>query len=297
MTAPAAFGDVSSDDRGRGTDSPRRPRASTVATAVRPAAVYALVGVVGAAAFLWPFWVRTDALPAQAHAGDAPLVAAVVGALAVSVVALELRRATMQGATVALLGVLAAISAVLRLVDLPGGGSGMFFLVVLAGAAFGPRLGMLLGLGAMAVSALLTGGIGPWLPFQMLALAGIGAGAGAVGRLSAHLPAGAEVAVLAAYAWCCGFAYGAVMNLWFWPLQIDGGALSYDPALSADALIHRYWSFYVATSLAWDAAGALANAVLIVLVGRPVMRSLRRFAHRLAPVVELVPTVAPTPAA
>lgn len=265
------------------------PRFVTLVSAVRPAAVYALVGVIGTGAFLWPFWVQTDALAPQAHAGDAPLVAAAVGALALVVVALEVRRGTMQGATVAVLGVLSASAAVLRLFDLPGGGNGMFFLVVLAGAAFGARFGLLLGLCAMSVSAVLTGGIGPWLPFQMLALAGIGAGAGAAGRICARLPAGGEVAVLAAYGWFCGFAYGAVMNLWFWPLQIDGGALSYDPGLAGGALMHRYWSFYVATSLPWDAAGALANAVLVIVTGRPVLRSLRRFAHRLAPVVAMEP--------
>lgn len=266
------------------------------ASAVRPAAVYTLVALIGSGAFLWPFWVHADALAPQAHAGDAPLVAAAVGALAVIVVALEVRRGAMRGATIAILGVLCASAAVLRLFDLPGGGNGMFFLVVLAGAAFGARFGLLLGIGAMSVSAVLTGGIGPWLPFQMLALAGIGAGAGTAGRITAHLPDSTEVVALAAYAWCCGFAYGAVMNLWFWPLQIDGGALSYDPALSGGALLQRYWAFYVATSLAWDAAGALANATLVILTGRPVLRSLRRFANRLAPVVEMEPISSPAAA-
>ena len=82
---------------------------------------------------------------------------------------------------------LAACAGLLRLIDLPGGGSGIFFLVVLAGAAFGPRFGLLLGLCAMAVSAIVTGGIGPWLPFQMLALGWMGAGAGFVGLLTAAL--------------------------------------------------------------------------------------------------------------
>jgi hypothetical protein len=53
-----------------------------------------------------------------------------------------------------------------------------------------------------------------------------------------------------------------------------------------DAIEH-YWSFYVSTSLVWDAAGATANLVAIVVLGRPVLRSLRRFAVRLDPVVEL----------
>ena len=34
---------------------------------------------------------------------------------------------------------------------------------------FGPALGFLLGSTALLTSALLTGGVGPWLPFQMLA--------------------------------------------------------------------------------------------------------------------------------
>ena len=44
----------------------------------------------------------------------------------------------------------------------------------------------------------------------------------------------------------------------------------------------------MATSLGWDAAAALTNAALILVTGLAIMRSLRRFAHRLDPVVELV---------
>src|SRR4029079_11302118 len=124
--------------------------------------------VIGAAAFLYPFWLPATALTDQAHNGDAPLIAALVGALVVAVLMLEVRRGTMNGATVAILGVLSAASGLLRLIDLPGNNAGIFFLVVLAGAAFGPRFGLLLGISAMAVSAIVTGGIGPWLPFQML---------------------------------------------------------------------------------------------------------------------------------
>lgn len=255
----------------------------------RPVAVYVLVTLIGAAAFLYPFWLPGEALPSEAHSGDAPLLAATVGALVVAAVAVEVRRGTMTGATVALLGVLSAVAALLRLLDLPGGGSGMFFLVVLAGAAFGPRFGLLLGLCGMAVGAVATGGIGPWLPFQMLTLGWMGAGAGLVGRATSRLPARAEVGVLAAYAWAWGFAYGAVMNLWFWPFVRGGGALSWEPGLSLAETLDRYHAFYMATSFGWDAAGALANAVLVVLTGRAVLGSLRRVAGRLDPVVELVP--------
>jgi energy-coupling factor transport system substrate-specific component len=248
--------------------------------------VYVLITLLGLATFLYPFWLPGDALPDAAHAGDAPLVAGLVGIVVIAALALEIRRGTMNGATVAILGVLAASAGLMRLLDLPGGGSGIFFLIVLAGAAFGPRFGLLLGLAAMAVGAIVTGGIGPWLPFQMLALGWMGAGAGLLGLMTRRLRPWLEVAILAGYGWVWGFAYGAILNLWFWPFQRDGGALSWHPGLGFGATVRRYWSFYVATSLAWDAAGALANALIIVLVGVAVLRTLRRFAHRLEPVVE-----------
>jgi energy-coupling factor transport system substrate-specific component len=253
----------------------------------RASVVYLLVLAVGLGAFLYPFWLPAEALPDQAHAGDAPLIAALVGALAVAAVTLEVRRGTMNGATVAVLGMLAALAGLMKLLDLPGGGSGLFFLVILAGAAFGARFGMLLGLTSFVVSAVLSGGIGPWLPFQMLALAGMGAGAGLVGRLTRHLSPWGEVGVLALYGWVWGFVFGAIMNLWFWPFQRGGGDLSWEPGLSLADTLQHYWSFYVATSFAWDAAGALANAVIILTVGRQLMATLRRHANRLEPVTLL----------
>ncbi len=253
----------------------------------RPVGVYLLMVGLGASAFLYPFWLPGDALPDQAHAGDAPLVAALVGALVVGAVTLEVRRGTMNGSTVALLGVLSAAGGLLRLLDLPGGGSGIFFLIVLAGAAFGPRFGLLLGLCSMAISAVITGGIGPWLPFQMLALGWMGAGAGLVGRVTRQLQPVAEVGVLAAYGWVWGFLYGAIMNLWFWPYAVGTGELAWNPGLTLAETLQRYWSFYVVTSLPWDAAGAVTNAVLIVITGGAILTSMRRFAHRLEPVVQL----------
>jgi energy-coupling factor transport system substrate-specific component len=208
-------------------------------------------------------------------------------------VAVEIRQRRMSGASVALLGVLAASAGLLRLFDLPGGGSGIFFLVILAGAAFGPRFGLLLGMSAMALSALITGGMGPWLPFQMLGLGWVGATSGFVGRATSRLRPGVEVAVLALFGWVWGFLYGAILNLWSWPFTIGDGPLAWNPALSLGETLEHYWSFYLATSFAWDAAGALTNALLIAVTGRALLASMRRFAHRLDPVVELDALVGP----
>lgn len=271
----------------------------------RPIAVHVssvLASVVGLGAFLYPFWLPPEVSTATAHGGDAPFVAGAVGALAVTAVMVELRAGTMAGADVALLGVLSALAGLLRLVDLPGGGSGIFFLVLLGAAAFGPRFGFLLGLFSMALSAVITGGIGPWLPFQMLALAWLATATGALGRLTRRLAPRVEVAVLAGASWVAGFGYGLVINLWSWPLTPGDGPLQWNAGLGLTDTLSHYWAFYVATSLAWDAAGATANLVVVALLGRPVLRSLRRFAHRLDPVVvleddEVGPGVSLAPAA
>lgn len=255
--------------------------------------VYVLASVVGVGAFLYPFWLPAEAGVASAHSGDAPFIAGLVGGLAIAAVMVEIRAGTMTGTDVALLGMLSAMCGLLRLLDLPGGGSGLFFLVILGAAAFGPRFGFLLGLFSMALSAVVTGGIGPWLPFQMLVLAWLGAAVGALGRITRRLDPRVEVAVLAVAAWVGGFAYGAVINLWSWPLLPGDGPLQWQPGLGVEGTLDHYWSFYVATSLAWDAAGATANLIAVALLGRPVLRSLRRFSHRLDPVVVLEPSSRP----
>ncbi len=111
--------------------------------------------------------------------------------------------------------------------------------------------------------------------------------------------------MLAGAGWLAAFAYGLLINLWSWPLTPGEGDLQWSPGMGAVDAAQHYWSFYVSTSLVWDAAGATANLVAIVVLGRPVLRSLRRFAARLDPVVELdadevadpgPPTAAPLPA-
>ncbi len=70
----------------------------------------------------------------------------------------------------------------LRLPGFVAGFSAMFIVVLVAGNAFGPAFGFLLGAVGTFASGLFIGGLGPWLPFQMVAVGWVGMGAGLLPR-------------------------------------------------------------------------------------------------------------------
>jgi energy-coupling factor transport system substrate-specific component len=179
-----------------------------------------------------------------------------------------------------MLGVLSAAGAVLR--PLSGGVTGfqpMFAVIVLGGRALGPGFGFVLGATTMFASALFTGGVGPWLPFQMLAAAWMGLGAGMLPRGTGRR----EVVLVASYAALAGIAYGLLLNLWFWPFT---GGLSSQLAFVAGAPVAdnlaRFLAFSLVTSLGVDLPRAVGSAALILAFGAPLLRALRRAAKRAA---------------
>jgi energy-coupling factor transport system substrate-specific component len=243
----------------------------------------ALLCALGAAAFVYPFFLSSPALAndSGAHAADAPLIFVVLGPALLAVLLAELGAGRLNAKTVAVLGVLTAINAVLRLPAGPGDTPAFFFLIILAGYVYGGRFGFLMGALALLVSALLTGGVGPWMPFQMFVTGWMGLGTAALRPVRGRLRPGgrAELALLCVYGYIWGLLFGALMNLWSWPL-LGAGALYWEPGLGLAETMRRYWSFYLATSLAWDSLRALANVVLIAALGRPVLKELRRFQAR-----------------
>ena len=92
-----------------------------------------------------------------------------------------------------------------------------FFLLILAGRVFGPGFGFVLGCTSLFASALMTAGVGPWLPYQMLCAAWVGMGAGLLPR---RVTGRAEIAMLAAYAVFASYAFGLLMNLSGWPFLL-----------------------------------------------------------------------------
>lgn len=246
-------------------------------------ALFALANLGGVVAFAYPFFLgAARTVETRAHASDAPILFSLFGAMLIAVAIADLRAGRTDARRLAALGVLTGVNAMLRLPGAIGGGSLMFVLPVLAGYAFGARFGFLLGASSFAASAAITGGIGPWLPFQMWALGWIGGGAGllrpALRRARGRIP---ELVALMAYGWVAGLAFGALTNLWFWPFQQGASSLAWAPGMGAWEALRRYWRFYIVTSLAWDSSRAVLNAALIAALGRPIVRLFERFRLRM----------------
>jgi energy-coupling factor transport system substrate-specific component len=211
---------------------------------------------------------------------NASLITLALTMLCVVTVVANLSARQMSARTVAVLGVLTATNAILRALPGPGGFSAVFFLLGLGGYVYGSTFGFLMGTLSMLVSALIGGGMGPWLPFQMFT-------AGWMGLTSGWLPdlrrrQGVELWVLALWTVLWGFVFGAVMNLWFWPYISAAQAApgqAWDRGQGVTEALRRYAVFYLATSAWWDAWRALGNGALMVLLGRPLLRVLRRFEH------------------
>lgn len=248
----------------------------------------ALVGVVsllGLAMFCWPL--VASVLPRSGGQSTPWLMLVLVPVLLVIVLS-QVASGGLDPRTLAMLGVLSAVNAALRLVSAGTGGIELVFvLLVLAGYVFGATFGFLLGMISLFASALLTAGVGPWLPFQMLAAGWIGLGAGLLGHLVAGRvrPRGrAELAVLAGYAAVVAYAFGALMNLWFWPFAIGGDtAVTYIPGGPLTENLRRFLVFTVTTStLTWDTVRAVTNVVAVLVVGSPVLGTLRRAQRRAA---------------
>jgi energy-coupling factor transport system substrate-specific component len=250
---------------------------ATVRIGARGAVLLALASVVGLAAFLWPFFVAPHRFGSSA---TPPLLFGLLVLLVLAVVAAEVADGGIDAKAVATLGVLAAIGAALR--PLGAGTAGIetvFFLLILAGRVFGPGFGFCLGCTTLFASALITAGVGPWLPYQMFGSAWVGLGAGLLPAVRGRR----EVALLAVYGTVAGYLYGLLLNLSFWPFAVDpGSSIAFVPGASVGTNLSRYLAFDVTTSLGWDTGRAVTNAVAVLVTGPAVLATLRRASRRAA---------------
>ncbi|MCU0491313.1 MAG: ECF transporter S component [Chloroflexaceae bacterium] len=243
----------------------------------------ALICLLGLAAFFYPFFLSSQTLASAgaARAADAPLLFALLGPALLVLLLAELGSGQLSARSLAVLGVLTAVVAVLRLPAGPGDAPTFFFLIMLAGYVYGGRFGFLLGALALFVSALITGGVGPWLPFQMLVTGWLGLGTALLAPARRMLRPGGwgEIIVLCGYGYLWGLLFGALMNLWFWPYA-GVGDLYWQPGLGLAETLRRYLVFYGITSFAWDSLRAIGNVLFIAVLGKPLLKELRRFRAR-----------------
>jgi energy-coupling factor transport system ATP-binding protein len=259
-------------DRRTNIPAARQPRRIRMPRGVE-LAVLAAANLLALAAFCWPL--LAAALPEDAAAA-LPYAALAIAPLAVIAIVVSLDGSVRSAHTVALLGVLAAVGSAVRVASTGVGGvEAVFILLILAGRAFGPRFGMLLGAATIALSSALWGGIGPWTPFQIFACAWVGAGAGLLPR---RVRGKAELWMLGGYGIVASYAFGLLTNLWFWPFAVGAGTgISYVPGAPLGTNLSSFLLYSLLTSTAgWDTLRAVTTVIGIAVVGRAILAALRR---------------------
>lgn len=132
--------------------------------------------------------------------------------------------------------------------------------VAAAGVALGPKRGFAVGaLAAVASNFFL--GQGPHTPWQMLAWGGCGVLAGLARRVLEHRVA------FAAFCFALGYAFGLLMDLWYWYgyLPHTGQALT----------------LVLGAGVAFNTAHAIGNLLLALAAGPELRRVLERYGRRL----------------
>jgi energy-coupling factor transport system substrate-specific component len=224
--------------------------------------------------FLWPFLVPTQDLADKASwffLATAPII--------VGLLIFLISNEDLGSKNVAFLGILSALIAALRPLGIGAIGiEPMWFALILAARVMGPTFGFLLGTFSMLLSALLTGGIGPWLSYQVFAAALIGLGVGVIPR---RVSGKIEIVALAIYGILAAEFFGIAMDLQFWPWSLGSGTeLSYLAGAPLAENFSHFFTYHFISALAWDLPRATITAVLIVIAGKPALNALRRARHR-----------------
>ena len=224
---------------------------------------------IGCALFAWPFFVSDASVAAIAALGIGTC-----GAL----ILIEMGSRSLDVRSFALLVALSSIDAAARalLVTGIGGFSPIFLLILCAGYVFGARYGFLVGASSLLVSAVVTGGIGPWLPYQLFAAGWVGAFAGFFAHRRDHKPDWCDVAILAMIGIVAGYGFGIAMDIWDWTYYQAAPGLGFHPGMSLSLALSHFVRFYLTTSFVWDSFRAGGNALMVIVLGTPILIALGR---------------------
>lgn len=226
--------------------------------------------------FFWPFFVSSEK-----GADRAGWVFVLSTFLTVILAVMLVANDDLGSKNVAFLGILSALVAALRPLGIGAIGiEPMWFALILCARVMGPTFGFLLGALSMTLSALLTGGVGPWLGYQVFAAAIIGFGVGIIPR---NIRGGLEIFALALYGVIAAELFGILMDLQFWPWALGSGTeLSYLAGAPLLENLERFFSYHFLSALAWDIPRAIITLSLILLAGKSVLNALRRSRHKAA---------------
>jgi energy-coupling factor transport system substrate-specific component len=235
----------------------------------------------GALAFAWPF-----VFPGSGGSRLTPYAWSIAMPVLLLIAAQTLLARDRDIRRVTLMATLVALAAAAR--PLGAGVAGLepiWAVILLSGRALGARAGFVIGALAIAVSGLVTGGVGPWMPYQMMVAAWVGALPGLLPRLRGR----AEIAWMTALGLLAGMASGALLNLWFWPTAIGlSPAVSFDPSVAPIVNVERWLHFGLLTSAGFDVPRAIITASLLALTAGRILPILRR-ATRRASFVAVIP--------
>ncbi len=221
-----------------------------------------------ATGFIWPFLISENI-----HRPQWIFILATPIALAIFLVGVS--NGNLDAKSVALLAVLSALIAALR--PLGTGAIGiepMWFVLILSARVFGPSFGFLLGALSMLLSALITGGLGPWLSYQAFAAAWIGLG---VACIPQKIRGRKEIAVLVIYGIVAAEFFGIAMDLQFWPWYLGSDSqLSFQAGAAISENLRNFFSYHFFSAMAWDIPRAIFTSILLIITGQPVLHALRR---------------------
>ena len=240
---------------------------------LRPHLLVIVTSLIGTFLLFWPLFISEPGLRNLQFVGASSLAFLLIP----TVIALVINEAISLTYNVKQLAVLAIVIAVAVAVRPFGVGIAgiepIWIVIIIAGCGMGPIAGFIVGSSAIATSAIITGGVGPWLPYQMFLAALIGYGAGFVRHQSQRV----EVFLISIYGAVVAFFFGWLMNLWFWPTALGlQAAIAFDVSSSVSERISAWARFSVLTSLGIDVPRALLTSVGLALVGSSLLRSIRR---------------------
>jgi energy-coupling factor transport system substrate-specific component len=226
--------------------------------------------------FTWPLFLQS-ADSNQVGIAQAAFIALMPALLVIILV--EFGAGNLDSRRLAVLGLLIALNSGIRL--LGAGVSGIetaFFLIIIGGFVFGASFGFILGSGSLLVSALLGAGVGPWLPFQMMAAGLVGICAGLLGLVHWKKP----LLAVGLFSVPASFLYGALMTMWNWPFLAGlGSSLSFNPGAPLGVNLLGFIKYELLTGgLLWDFGRAATTVTLIALTGKTLLATLNRAANR-----------------